>query len=131
MKRPWFDDSATGVTMSKRCVDLVTRIFKKCRSVHRGYEIDGQPSPCYEWQGANSGNGRGGGYGRIKVDSQMAAVHRVIWSCFNGYLGSKREIDHLCRNRICCNPNHLEAVTSKENQRRKNIVYAEIAEGER
>lgn len=126
MKRPYFNDNASGVIMSQRCTDLITRIFKRCKVVDRGYE-----SECYEWKGATSGHGRGGGYGRVKVDGFTSAVHRVIWSCFNGYISPKRDIDHLCKNRICCRPDHLESVTGKENQRRKNIVYSEIAEGKR
>ena len=126
IKQPWFDRNADGVMMSKRCAGLITRIFKRCKVADRGYD-----TLCYEWQGATSGYGRGGHYGRVKVDGYTSAVHRVIWSCFNGYISPKRDIDHLCRNRICCRPDHLESVTSIENQRRKAIVYDEIIKGER
>jgi len=78
-----------------------------------------------------TGTGRGGGYGLIRVDSHLAPVHRVMWTCYNGFLSKNRQIDHLCRNRLCCNPAHLECVTNQENQRRKNIVYEQIANGER
>jgi len=74
---------------------------------------------CWEWQGANSGegNGAGRGYGRMSIYGATAAVHRVMWSMVNGYLPAKKQIDHKCNNRICCNPAHLEMVTHKQNHR--------------
>jgi len=48
------------------------------------------------------------------------AVHRIIWQCFYGPLIGKWQLDHLCRNRMCCNPLHLEKVTHKENCRRRD-----------
>lgn len=74
---------------------------------------------CWEWRGGTSGDGRGGGYGRISVHGHTSAVHRVMWCLIHGYLPRQKQIDHVCKNRICCNPRHLEMVTHKENQRRK------------
>jgi len=76
---------------------------------------------CWEWQGANSGEGTGAGrgYGRMSIDGYTSAVHRVMWACVNGYLPAKKQIDHTCNNRICCNPNHLEMVTHKQNHKRR------------
>ena len=115
------------IRLSERGEQLVKRILDRCNFVQR---VEGM-TECWEWTGANSGYGRGGGYGRIKVDGCTSAVHRVMWSNYNGYISKNRQIDHLCRNRICCNPAHLESVTNQENQRRKNIVMQEIAEGKR
>lgn len=75
---------------------------------------------CWTWLKGHSGNGRGGGYGRVSVDNRMMAVHRVMWQLINGPTHRKRQIDHLCRNRLCCNPDHLEGVTHKQNQRRRD-----------
>lgn len=74
---------------------------------------------CWEWQGPNSGNGRGGGYGRMCLDGQTVAVHLVSYTHFYGYIPSKKQVDHICNNRICCNPAHLELVTHKQNQKRR------------
>ena len=74
---------------------------------------------CWEWQGPTSGNGRGGGYGRMSLYGQTVAVHIVMFVNFFGYIPSKKQIDHKCTNRICCNPDHLEMVTHKQNQRRR------------
>jgi len=75
---------------------------------------------CHVWQGPTSGDGRGGGYPRMWLDGQTVAVHRVVFTHHHGYIPGKRQVDHTCRNRRCCNPEHLELVTHKENQRRRD-----------
>ncbi len=72
---------------------------------------------CWEWQGPTSGKGRGGGYGRMSLDGQTVAVHIVMFTIFFGYIPGKKQIDHKCNNRICCNPDHLQMVTHKQNQK--------------
>lgn len=74
-------------------------------------------SGCWEWQGPTSGNGRGGGYGRMCLDGQTVAVHIVMFCNFFGFIPGKKQIDHKCNNRICCNPDHLKMVTHKQNQK--------------
>ena len=74
---------------------------------------------CWEWQGPTSGDGRGGGYGRMCLDGQTVAVHLVAYAHYHGYIPGKKQVDHLCENRLCCNPNHLELVTHLEKQRRR------------
>jgi hypothetical protein len=75
---------------------------------------------CWNWKRGNSGNGRGGGYGRMSLGGQTVAAHRVAYTLWHGYIPSKKQIDHRCKNRACCNPEHLELVTYKENQRRRD-----------
>lgn len=75
---------------------------------------------CWEWQGPTSGSGRGGGYGRMSLDGQTVAVHIVMFTNFFGFIPGKKQIDHKCNNRICCNPDHLEMVTHKQNQKRRD-----------
>lgn len=77
---------------------------------------------CWIWQGGHSGTGRGGGYPRMSLDGQTVAVHRIMYVHFNGFVPSKKQIDHKCRNRLCVNPHHLEMVTHKENQRRRDAA---------
>lgn len=76
---------------------------------------------CLIWQGGHSGNGRGGGYGRICIDGATVATHRLVYVHFNGIIPPKKQVDHTCGNRLCCNPNHLELVTHKENQKRRSL----------
>ncbi len=75
---------------------------------------------CWIWQGPTSGNGRGGGYGRMCLDNQTVATHLVSYTHFYGYIPSKKQIDHICNNRLCCNPTHLELVTHLQNQKRRS-----------
>lgn len=74
---------------------------------------------CWIWTGANSGTGRGGGYGRFSISSQTVAAHRWSYTHFKGLIKRGFTIDHKCKNRACVAPHHLEQVTNTENQRRK------------
>lgn len=50
-------------------------------------------------------------------------AHIVAWVAVNGAVPDGLVLDHLCRNRACCAPHHLEAVTQSENERRKMWAY--------
>jgi hypothetical protein len=77
-------------------------------------------TPCWEWTGPTSGaTGRGAGYGRMSLDGQTVAVHLVMYTHENGFIPGKKQVDHVCRNRLCCNPSHLELVTHLQNQKRR------------
>ena len=78
---------------------------------------------CLLWQGGTSGDGRGGGYGRVRVDGGTVATHIAMWVCEHGIIPPKKQLDHLevCRGRRnCCNDKHLELVTHKQNQKRRD-----------
>lgn len=77
---------------------------------------------CWVWTGPTSGNGRGGGYGRMSLNGQTVCVHRVVYTHYFGYVPGKKQIDHVCCNRLCLNPAHLELVSHKENQKRRAKV---------
>jgi hypothetical protein len=67
---------------------------------------------CWEWDGCSSQ-----GYGRTGRNSTKLA-HRAVYERFCGEIPEGMVLDHLCRNTVCCNPAHLEAVTNTENCRR-------------
>lgn len=69
---------------------------------------------CWNWVGVKST----GGYGRLNIKGEMIQAHRISYEDKYGKILSKMEIDHLCRNRLCVNPDHLEAVTGKVNKLR-------------
>ncbi len=71
---------------------------------------------CWVWLGTRQSDG----YGLVTVREQREYVHRAMFQLFVGPVGNNRELDHLCQNRLCCNPWHLEAVSSRENSLRGN-----------
>ena len=99
--------------------DIIERLQSRCLIVDTGFVLDGQPSPCHLWQGPTSGTGRGGNYGRMALNGQTVATHIVAYTHYYGYVPSKKQVDHLCNQRLCCNPAHLELVTHLTNQRRR------------
>ena len=75
--------------------------------------------PCRIWDGPTSGDGRGGGYGRMSLDGATVATHIASWVNENGMLPPRKQLDHLCRRRLCWAELHLESVSHKENQKRR------------
>ena len=71
-------------------------------------------SGCWLWMSYTTK----AGYGRFKINGKMDYAHRVAYKMYKGQIPKGLQIDHLCRVRGCCNPDHLEAVTCKENNRR-------------
>lgn len=58
------------------------------------------------------------GYGRISINGKRYSAHRISFEQFNSKIEEGFEIDHLCKNKSCVNPKHLESVTRSENIKR-------------
>ena len=71
---------------------------------------------CWLWTGCTTKGPRGyGGYGQFQVDGRARSAHRFAYEALCRPIPRGLCIDHLCRNRACVNPAHMEAVTIKEN----------------
>jgi hypothetical protein len=81
---------------------------------------------CWLWAGKR----QSGGYGQIQVGSRtdhsrrLVYVHRLVYECCVGDIPPGLTIDHLCRVRNCVNPDHLEAVTNRDNTMRAPTITA-------
>ena len=73
---------------------------------------------CWLWSGADNGHGHGGFRRSPENGSKWSRAHRVSYQLFIGEIPDGKILDHLFRVRCCVNPNHLEAVTYKENSQR-------------
>lgn len=93
----------------------------------RLFAMTGNPDAngCWPWQGRLYG-----GYGHIRLggaEGGATNAHRAMYELLVGPIPDGLQLDHLCRNRKCVNPEHLEPVTCKENLRRGDTWQARNA----
>ena len=83
---------------------LPLRVWRKLRIV----------GECWRWTGAM----QSAGYGAVKVDGKAVLVHRFVYEKLKGPIPNGTLLDHLCHNRWCARPAHLEPVSNHENTMR-------------
>lgn len=87
---------------------------RQLRMTERNIAFEIDDNGCYVWTGPlNSG-----GYGTAMYFGKLRTAHRAIWLDTVGQIADGLHLDHLCRNRACINPDHMEPVTAQENIRR-------------
>lgn len=94
--------------------NIQTRFFKKIEYSNH-FDDD-----CWYWTSTNHKDG----YGQFKLNSKSCLAHRISYELFRGKIPIGLQLDHLCRNRKCVNPNHLEIVSNRENVLRGVSVCA-------
>lgn len=86
-----------------------------------GARADG--TGCWLWQRCRTSSG----YGLINIRGRNRRAHRVAYEIVKGPIPAGLTIDHRCRGRACINPDHLEAVTNRENVMRGDTIPARNA----
>jgi hypothetical protein len=81
---------------------------------------------CWIWLGFRSTKG---GYGELTIARRRVRAHRFAYEEVVGPIAPGLEIDHLCCNTACVNPDHLEPVTREENLRRRGQRRTHCASG--
>lgn len=75
---------------------------------------------CWIW---NAGLVKG--YGYITFQNEKMLAHRASFQAFNNTKLSRKDVlDHLCMVKRCCNPEHLQRVTQRENSKRSQAFYS-------
>lgn len=103
MMRP--DNLVNGTSQSCGCRQRLESFLARLTECRRGED------ECWIWPGAPDI----GGYGRVMVNGKAGQAHRQVYEHLAGPIPEGLTLDHLCRNRRCVNPSHLEPTTGREN----------------
>lgn len=88
-----------SVRVTHRRVSILSRIHRPTKEA------------CWEWQGAVNSRG----YGVVRLHGYMVYVHRFMYAVTRGRsIARGKDVHHVCHNRRCANPNHLELLTRDE-----------------
>lgn len=95
------------LTVSRLRLKRIVKLFSK---ILIDPSIQWNGTPCWNWLGSKSGDG----YGFVGYNSKVYRTHQLFYAWAVAPIPSYEEtnltIDHLCRNRACCNPIHLDLV---------------------
>ena len=101
------------------------RVFKVRRltPIERFFKHVDKTEGCWVWKGSKWKD-----YGCFRIDGKSVKAHRFAYESLVGPIPEGMQLDHLCRNRSCIRPDHLEPVTNLENTLRgENFIARHIA----
>ena len=87
-------------------------VFQDDAAAQRFWDKVDVTGDCWVWLGAESGIG----YGAFWVNGKVSRAHRISYTNLVGTIPEGMDIDHVCFNRRCVRPEHLQPVTRKQNQ---------------
>ena len=106
-----------GIKEGEPCKYVTGHDSKKRLSNKIKFTVDIKTG-CWNW----TGNFRAGGYGYISIRGKKYNAHALIYKIYQKVIRENEELDHICNNPGCVNPNHLRSVTHKFNVRRGKTV---------
>lgn len=103
---------------------VVSRIIGDDHARFWSHAVRGEPEDCWLWQGSVNVPPRGTPYGTFHFENRTRGAHIVSYLLANGpgSIPARHVVDHRCSNTLCVNPNHLEAVTQRENVHRGRLL---------
>jgi len=86
----------------------ITRFWKKVEITNS----------CWIWKGTT-----GAGYGQYTYKAKRYGSHRFAYELLEGKIPEGWEIHHLCENKLCVNPAHLQIVTVRDHRAREGELH--------
>jgi hypothetical protein len=114
-------DARTGEAPDRANTDIPVVLFGDTRIPERVWDqirVDASTN-CWQWTGGQ----QTGGYGSVWLNGRKRRAHRALFCALVREVSSDCDLDHLCRVRICVNPNHLEPVSRRENLARSPLTH--------
>lgn len=118
--------SAQSTSQTRSGEDAVRMPYRHLQELIRTGYPD-RPGECWPWPGAKIPDG----YGRVKFNGRTRYAHRVAYELHVGPIPDRLMLDHICHERDCFNPSHLQPVTHAENLQNRAGLDARNTSGHR